>query len=111
MTVAGLDGRVAGYATSSPFRPRAGYDRTVETSVYVRDGLAGRGIGTRLYAALFRALEGEDIHRFLAGITTPNPASVALHERFGFRQVGRFDEVGRKFDRWWDVVFFEKRVG
>jgi phosphinothricin acetyltransferase len=67
------------------------------------------GLGTRLYHALFSALAGEDIHRAYAGVTTPNLASMALHERFGFREIGRFTEVGRKFDRWWDVVFLEKR--
>lgn len=110
MMVADADGQVVGYATSSVFRPRGAYDRSVESSVYVRDGWAGQGIGSRLYRALFDALADEDIHRVYAGITTPNDASIALHERFGFRQVGHFHEVGRKFDRWWDVVFLEKRV-
>ncbi len=110
MMVADLDGDVMGFATSSPFRPRAAYDTTVETSVYVRAGMEGRGLGTRLYSALFAAIAEEDIHRLLAGITTPNPASIALHERFGFREVGHFHEVGRKFDQWWGVVFLERRV-
>jgi len=101
---------VLGFATSSVFRPRAAYDRSIESSVYVRDGVTGLGLGTRLYGALFTALASEDIHRVYAGVTTPNEASIALHRRFGFREVGRFHEVGRKFDRWWDVVFLEKRV-
>ena len=110
LMVADRAGAVLGYATSSVFRPRAAYDRSIETSVYVRDGVTGRGLGTRLYRALFTALADEDIHRVYAGVTTPNDASVALHRRFGFREVGRFHEVGWKFDRWWDVVFLEKRV-
>ena len=110
MMVAVQDGLVLGYATSSVFRPRAAYDRSIETSVYVRDGATGLGLGTRLYRALFDALGGEDIHRVYAGVTTPNDASIALHRRFGFREVGRFHEVGWKFDQWWDVVFLEKRV-
>jgi phosphinothricin acetyltransferase len=101
---------ILGYATSSVFRPRAAYDRSVETSVYVRAGATGMGLGTRLYRALFDAIADEDIHRVYAGITVPNDASLALHRAFGFREVGRFHEVGRKFDRWWDVVFLEKRV-
>lgn len=108
--VAVRDADVLGYATSSVFRPRAAYDRSVESSVYVRAGWEGRGIGRRLYAELFEAIAEEDIHRVYAGITTPNDASMALHRGFGFREIGRFSEVGRKFDRWWDVVFLEKRV-
>jgi len=110
LMVADREGQVMGYATSSPFRPRAAYDTTVETSVYVRAGMEGRGLGGRLYAALFAAIADEDIHRVLAVITTPNPASITLHERSGFREVGRLHEVGRKFDQWWGVVFLERRV-
>jgi hypothetical protein len=61
-----------------------------------------------LYSALFESLSSEDIHRIVAGISQPNPASVALHLRFGFRQVGVFSSVGRKFDRYWDVAWFER---
>jgi len=108
--VADRDSAVLGYATSSVFRPRAAYDRSIETSVYVRAGATGLGLGTRLYRALFTALAGEDIHRVYAGVTVPNAASMALHQRFGFRENGRFHEVGWKFDQWWDVVFLERRV-
>ena len=110
LLVAAREGEVLGYATSSVFRPRAAYDRTIETSIYLRDGATGLRLGTRLYAALFAAIAGEDIHRMLAVVAIPNDASVALHTSFGFREVGRLNEVGRKFDRWWDVVFLEKRV-
>jgi phosphinothricin acetyltransferase len=110
MLVAERDGTVVDYATSSRFRPRAAYDRSVETSVYVREDAVGTGVGTRLYEALFASLASEDVHRAYAGYTAPNPASQALHERFGFREVGRFTEVGWKFDRWWDVVWMEKRM-
>ncbi|HLN50439.1 MAG TPA: GNAT family N-acetyltransferase [Thermoplasmata archaeon] len=100
--------RLLGWATSSPFRPRAAYDTTVESSVYCRPESVGRGIGSRLYAALFEALREEDIERIVAGVTLPNPASVRLHRRFGFRRVGTFHRVGRKFDRYWDVAWFER---
>ena len=105
------DGPVIGCASSSRWRPKAAYDTTVECSVYCHPDHTGRGVGTRLYEALFAALAGEDIHRFVAGITMPNAASVALHERFGFRRVGQFSEVGRKFDRYWDVAWFERDAG
>jgi phosphinothricin acetyltransferase len=103
--------RIAGYASSGPYRPRPAYDPTVETSVYVAPGFVGRGIGSALYTALFDALEHADVHRAVAGITQPNAASVALHEAFGFRLVARFTEQGRKFGRYWDVHWYERPVG
>jgi len=99
---------VLGYATSGRFRDKAAYDTSVETTVYVRDGAAGRGVGGALYTALFAALQGEDVHRAYAGIALPNDASMALHGRFGFAEVGTYREVGRKLGRYWDVAWFEK---
>lgn len=101
-------GRVAGYASSSRWRPKAAYDTTVESSVYCRYDAIGRGIGTLLYRTLFEMLEEEDVHRVVAGVALPNDASVRLHEGAGFRQVGIFTGVGRKFDRFWDVAWFER---
>ncbi len=106
--VAIRDGALAGYTSSSRYRPKAGYDTSVETSIYLAPDAIGAGLGTRLYAALFKSLEGEDAHRAYAGIALPNPASIALHERFGFKKVAHFTEQGRKFDRYWDVAWFEK---
>ncbi|MEU1439228.1 N-acetyltransferase family protein [Streptomyces sp. NPDC005786] len=103
--------RVVGYATSSAFRPKAAYSTSVEVSVYCSAEATGRGVGTLLYSALFEALAGEDLHRAYAGITQPNASSVRLHERFGFRHIGTYEEVGRKFDRYWDVAWYEKRLG
>jgi len=100
---------VLGYATTSRWRPKAAYDTTVESSVYCRPDAVGRGIGGALYSALFESIGEEDVHRIVAGISQPNPASVALHLRFGFRQVGTFSSVGRKFGRYWDVAWFERK--
>jgi phosphinothricin acetyltransferase len=108
LLVAEEDGVILGYACTSPFRPKAAYDTTAETSVYCRADYTGRGIGTALYRALFDAVRGEDIHRFVAGVTLPNDASVALHTRAGFTQIGLLTEVGRKFARYWDVAWFER---
>jgi phosphinothricin acetyltransferase len=103
------DGGVAiGYAASVPYRPRAAYGPSVETSVYVAPSHLGCGIGSALYGALLSELEREDVHRAYAGIAMPNPASVRLHERCGFRQAGYFTEQGRKFGRYWDVAWFER---
>ncbi|ATL28430.1 GNAT family N-acetyltransferase [Streptomyces formicae] len=104
-------GRLLGYATSSPFRPKPAYSTSVEVSVYCAPDAAGRGIGTLLYKALFEALADEDLHRAYAGVAQPNEASVRLHERFGFRHVGTYGEVGRKFGRYWDVAWYELPLG
>ncbi|MEV5979144.1 N-acetyltransferase family protein [Streptomyces sp. NPDC052114] len=104
-------GRLLGYATSSPFRTKPAYSTSVEVSVYCAPDAAGRGIGTLLYKTLFEALAEEDLHRAYAGIAQPNAASVALHERFGFRHLGTYAEVGRKFGRYWDVAWYELPLG
>jgi phosphinothricin acetyltransferase len=102
------DGRSVGYATSSRWRAKPAYGTTVEVSIYCHPDIQGRGCGTALYAALFAALEHEDVHAVVAGVGLPNEASVALHRKFGFRSVGVFHGVGRKFDRFWDVEWFER---
>ncbi|KOU57388.1 GCN5 family acetyltransferase [Streptomyces sp. MMG1533] len=99
---------ILGYATSSPYRAKPAYSTSVEVTVYLAPHAGGRGIGTLLYKALFEALSGEDLHRAYAGIAQPNEASARLHERFGFRHVGTYEEVGRKFGRYWDVAWYEK---
>ena len=105
------DGSVIGYACSSRFRPKPAYETSVETSIYLAPDAVGRGIGTRLYEELFKQLQGEDVHRAYAGIALPNQASIALHERLGFKRVAHFTEQGRKFDRYWDVGWYEKPLG
>ena len=95
---------------SSPFRDKAAYDSSVETSVYCRDGETARGLGRRLYQALFAALAEEQIHQAFALITLPNQPSVKLHERFGFTLSGVWREVGRKFDHYWDVAQYQRPI-
>ena len=108
--VAAAGEHVLGYATSSRYQPRAAYETSVEVSVYLDPASVGQGLGSQLYATLFAALEPEDLHRAYGGIAMPNQASVALHERFGFRQAGYFTEQGRKFGRYWDVAHYEKAL-
>jgi phosphinothricin acetyltransferase len=108
--VAAREEAVVGFACSRLFRDKAAYRTSVETSVYLHPDASGRGIGRQLYTALFASLEGEDVHRAIAGITLPNPASVALHVCFAFERVGVFTEVGRKLGRYWDVLWMEKRL-
>lgn len=102
---------VVGYAGTTRFRPKPAYETTVETMIYCAPDTVGKGIGTRLYGSLFECLRGEDIHRFVAGYVLPNPASAAIHERFGFKVVGVFSENGRKFGKYWDVCWLERAAG
>jgi phosphinothricin acetyltransferase len=106
--VAERAGIVEAFACTSQFRTRRAYDTTVEMTVYCAPEATGRGLGRLLYAQLFEALRGEDLRMAVAGITLPNPASLALHKRFGFVPAGVLHEVGRKFGRYWDVAWYEK---
>jgi L-amino acid N-acyltransferase YncA len=105
--VAAESGELTGYAYASPWNPRSAYRHTVEVTAYVARGRTGRGIGSRLYEDLFVRLRALDVHAVVAVIALPNAASVALHEHFGLRRAGVFREVGRKFDRWVDVGYWQ----
>ena len=108
LLVAEENGIVTGYAGTTKFRPKAAYETTVETTIYCAPEAVGKGTGRRLYAELFEALHGEDIHRFVAGYALPNPATEAIHRAFGFKVVGVFTENGRKFGKYWDVCWTER---
>ena len=108
VAVGAEDREVLGYAASLRFRAKAAYDSTIETTIYLAPESTGQGLGRRLYQALFDALAAEDVHLVLAGVTLPNESSVALHESFGFKRMGVFREVGRKFGQYWDVAWHEK---
>jgi len=103
-------GRAIGWASSHRYHERAAYDTTVMSSVYLAPDVCGQGLGRKLYATLFEALAGEDIHRLVVGITLPNEESVRLHRAFGFQEAGIYPEVGRKFGRFWDVATYLKPV-
>lgn len=107
-TVYELDGRIEGYAYAGPYHSRCSYRHTVEITIYLRNEVGGKGIGTALYEDLFARLDKLPIHAIIGAIALPNPASVAIHEKFGMEQVGHFKEVGRKFDQWLDVGYWEK---
>jgi phosphinothricin acetyltransferase len=108
LMVAEENGVVLGYAGTTQFRVKAAYDTTVETTIYCHQQAIGKRIGSLLYGALFDALKSEDVHRIVAGYTLPNDASAALHARCGFKPVGIYTEVGRKFGRYWDVAWTER---
>jgi phosphinothricin acetyltransferase len=104
--VAARNGAAIGWACSTRFKERAAYETSVESSIYLAPGERGRGLGSRLYQALFESLGSEDIHRIHGGVTQPNEASNRLHLRFGFERAGTLPEVGRKFGRFWDVAAY-----
>jgi len=108
LLVAEFEGQILGYASSTRFRSKPAYDRTVEVTVYLRSGHTAEGLGSALYQALFEQLSKYQVHRYIAVITLPNEPSLALHEKFGFRQIGTLSEVGFKFDRYWDTAWLEK---
>ena len=102
------NGEVIGYAYCGEWKSRCAYRYSVESSIYLKNGISGRGIGSRLYEALFSALKNTDIHGVIGGISLPNEASIALHEKFGFHKIGQFKEVGFKFNYWIDVGYWER---
>ncbi len=104
------DARLLGYATTGRFRTKAAYDTTVEVSIACAPQAARQRIGTQLYEALFKLIASEDVNRIVAGIAQPNEASNALHKKFGFKQIGTFTAVGRKFGKYWDVMWMEKPI-
>lgn len=105
--VAEQDGAIVGYAYASRWKGRCAYRFSVETTVYVSTAGSGKGIGTRLYETLLQQLKDSGLHVAIAGIALPNPASIALHEKFGFRKVAQFEEVGFKFGKWIDVGYWQ----
>ena len=101
------EGAVVGYSFGRPFRPRPGYRFAVEISVYIHPEFHRRGIAKMLYENLIPQIFDSGAHSLIATIALLNDASVHLHEKFGFNKVAHFCEVGRKFDRWIDVGFWQ----
>lgn len=108
--VATADDSVLGFAASSPFRDKAGYDTSVETTIVLDEQHLGQGIGGELLPALVGQLAQEDVHRAYALIALPNDASVALHAQCGYREVGVLDEVGTKLAAFHSVLIMELRL-
>lgn len=110
LVLEGAGGTIAGYAYATGWRVRHAYRFSVETSVYLAQGHERKGYGTALCKALLDGLRAKGCHLAIAGIALPNEASVALHERLGYRKVAHFGEVGFKFGRWLDVAYWELRL-
>ncbi len=103
--VAEIDGAFAGYAYASPFRPRPAYRYGVEASIYVDESARSRGVGRDLLTAVIGRARTMGLRHVIGAISDSetSAASIALHERLGFRRVGTYAQVGWKFDRWIDV--------
>ena len=98
---------VLGFAYAGPWKTRSAYRFAVELSVYLDAAATSQGWGTKLYSAVLRALKETPTRTVVAVITLPNPASVAIHEKFGLKKVGHFENVGFKFDQWLDVGYWQ----
>lgn len=101
------DNQILGYAYATDWKPRGAYRHSVESTVYLRNGYSGNGIGTLLYAELIKRLQHLNVHTIIGGIAQPNEGSIALHEKFGFKKVAHFNEVGYKFENWVDVAYWQ----
>ena len=104
------DEKPVGYAYASLYRERAAYSWDVELSVYVDNRYCGMGIGPRLYSALEKILKLQNVVNMYACITHPNPNSIAMHEKMGFKLIGKFHKSGFKHNSWHDVYWYEKHL-
>jgi L-amino acid N-acyltransferase YncA len=105
--VAEQDDALVGYAYATRWRARRAYRYSAEVTVYVAPDRGRCGIGSRLYTQLLATLRDCGMHSAMGGIALPNDASVALHEKFGFKKVAHFEQVGFKFNRWIDVGYWQ----
>lgn len=101
------EGQIQGFAYATEWKPRGAYRHSVESTVYLRNGESGRGYGSELYSELINLLKNLKVHTVIGGISQPNEDSIALHEKFGYKKVAHFKEVGHKFDQWVDVAYWQ----
>ena len=101
------DQMVVGFAYASKWKTRSAYRYSVEVTVYLANEVTARGIGSQLYTELFKQLRAKSVRVVLGGISLPNEASIALHEKFDMKKVAHFEKVGYKFDEWVDVAYWQ----
>jgi len=104
------EGKVVAYAYATKWKVRSAYRFTLESTIYMSEDCSGKGIGTKLYQALFDELETRSVRSVMAVIALPNAASVGLHEKMGFEKVAHFKEVGYKHKKWIDVGYWQKML-
>jgi L-amino acid N-acyltransferase YncA len=105
-----LEDEIVGYAYAGNFHTRCAYAWSVESSVYVRRGFHGKGIGKFLYENLLNILKEQGVVNVIGGMTMPNEASLRLHEHFGFVKVAQYKDVGFKMGQWWDVGYWQLQL-
>lgn len=108
--VAEVRGRIVGYAYYGAFRPRPAYTQTAELTIYLSEGSVGKGLGTLLYSQLIDSAAKKGFRELIGVIALPNAASVRLHAKLGFREVGRLEGVGQKFGSYIDVALWQRRA-
>jgi phosphinothricin acetyltransferase len=105
------NGIILGYTYAQKWKERSAYRYSVETGIYLDRECKGKGIGTLLKGELLEVLKKRSIHAVICGIALPNPASIALCEKFGFEKVAHFKNVGYKMDKWIDVGYWQLILG
>ena len=105
--VAENNGKLIGYCYAHPWKERAAYCKTLETTIYLASEAKGKGLGTRLMDRLIDECRNRGYHVLIACITAENEESCRFHERLGFKKVSHFEQVGQKFGRWLDVADYE----
>jgi L-amino acid N-acyltransferase YncA len=99
--------RVVGYGYLTKWKSRCSYRYSVESSICFAPDTTGRGLGSEVYRHLIDAARALGLHAIIGGVSLPNPASTALHEKFGFKQVAHFRETEFKLNQWIDVGYWE----
>ncbi|MDR9364872.1 MAG: N-acetyltransferase family protein [Balneolaceae bacterium] len=99
--------QVVGYTYADKWKEKSAYRYTVETSIYLDSGHLGKGIGSKLKGAMIEKLREREFHCVISAISLPNPASIAMCEKFGFQKAGQLREIGYKFDEWIDVGYWQ----
>ena len=105
--IAERNGVVTGFAYASQWKSRCAYRNSLETTIYLDSQTVGCGIGSRLYSNLLQRVRELGYHTVIGGIALPNPASMALHEKFGYKKIAHFEQVGFKHNRWVDVGYWQ----
>lgn len=105
-----LNDKIVGYAYASKHKERAAYRYDIDVSIYLQNSFQCQGIGTALYKNLFEILQNKEYYNAYAGITLPNEKSVALHNKFGFKEIGIHHNTGYKLNKWHDVIWLEKQL-
>lgn len=98
---------ILGYAYATIWRLKPAYKHTVESTIYLKHSATGKQIGTKLYSYLLAELKKQNYHAIIGGLSLPNDASIRLHQKLGFKKVAHYKEVGRKFNKWVDVAFWQ----